>query len=105
MKQAKQYFFVSLKCTKRKEIKGTRRTQKSERNKANSKKEVLDKKKSAVKRNISEEAGTSKVRIPKHPSPPKTIPDEGKTECLVCGDTFENSAAGEKWVQCNICEY
>ncbi|CAH1980032.1 unnamed protein product [Acanthoscelides obtectus] len=96
------------KCDKRKEPKTKRNQQKSEILTCTPiKEEIREKSKSkecvkSVRRKIQQETDSSKLKIPRPPSPPKTAPDEEETPCLICDDSFENSIPGEHWIQCNF---
>ncbi|CAH1975097.1 unnamed protein product [Acanthoscelides obtectus] len=98
------------KCDKRKEPKTKRNQQKSEiLTSTPIKEEIRENSKSkecvkSVRRKIQQETDSSKLKIPRPPSPPKTAPDEEETPCLICDDSFENSIPGEHWIQCNFCE-
>lgn len=95
------------KCKNRNKV-TKRKTQKSEILTSTPVKEeirsqVQSSQKKAVKRQISDSSKPLAFKIPKGP---KEIfsPEEDSVPCLLCGDTFGNSASGEKWIQCNICQ-
>lgn len=95
------------KCDNR--SKKARRTQKSEVLTSTPVKEEIrlqaqTAKKKQVKRKISEDS--QPPAVVRRPQRPKEIfsPEEASVPCLICNDTFGNSASGEKWIQCNMCQ-
>lgn len=58
--------------------------------------------------------GLAKSSITQHPRKSKSqtnskmlklneVMDITTNICVICGDTYENSASGEEWIKCNSC--
>lgn len=96
------------KCTRRSSTAvPKRKTQKSEVLTSTPVKEEIRNKSKAKTETVKRKIGATlnepkKLKMPK---PPVEVfkPEENAVPCLLCEDTFGNSAPGEKWVQCNIC--
>lgn len=96
------------KCENRQKTGTKRKTQKSEILTSTPVKEEIrtqagNHKKKQIKRNISSCSQLPALKVPKKPREVFS-PEEASVACLLCGDTFGNSASGEKWIQCNLCQ-